>query len=307
MEKIMCILFAAAMAFTSGCVNERKQEKKEGSKIKFENIDGEFVPLKDASVTNDFYKISSEMCEEGCTDPITYTGKLYNNIDSKIVINVISDVEMSIEIDGKILNVYQEAFTGADIVDLNIDDEYNELVLFANGPSNDPTASFYRYDGDEIIPIYCGDEESGFKSELIYGYYEADEKDVLPTYGAIWTDQKGRIITSFDNLGFTDERIVFSYFEEDNNSWVQKKLDYTVTDKQYSITQDFDTFFTHQDTEPENYADDKYMCEYNFDNMTKFKKGQKVKLLGYGELYSYYAFYVDVDGKKGVMAFWIGD
>ena len=49
------------------------------------------------------------------------------------------------------------------------------------------------------------------------------------------------------------------------------------------------------------------MKEFNFDNMSSFKKGQKIQLIDYGDIYNYYSFYVDIDGEKGVLAFWLGD
>jgi|GEM_PF-4054283 len=269
----------------------------------FLNLDGSFKPLKEALLPSTF----PEPCED-YQYPLTITGKgsLYGAVESEITINADS-YNVEIVIDGNSTEFYAESFQGADIVDLDTGDDYCELAVYSAGPSMDPTVDFIRYDGEKLIPLVWHDE-SGYSSPEIYGYYDADEKDILPTFGAIWTDGKGRIVTSFDNAAFTDKRIALRYLRLEGNNWTEKILEkLSPLSCEFTVSEDFDAFFTPCDAAPASFDNDEFMKNFNFDNMTSFKKGQKIKLIDYGEIYNYYAFYVEIDGEKGVLAFWLGD
>lgn len=269
----------------------------------FLNLAGTFKPLKEAVVSSPFPELS-----ENCDYPVSILGEgvLCGNIKSKITINAES-YEVEVIVNENSTVIYAESFLGADIIDLDTDDNYCEIAIYSAGPSMDPTVDFIRYDGEKLIPISWYDE-TGYSSSGIYGYYEADEKDILPTFGAIWTDGNGRIVTSFDNIAFTDKRIALRYMQIKGNEWTETVLDkLDPLPQEFIVSEDFDAFFTPCDDAPANYDNDIFMKNFNFDSMSSFKKGQKIKLIDYGRMYNYYSFFVDIDGEKGVLAFWLGD
>ena len=142
------------------------------NKATFLNLNGSFKPLKEAVLQSTF----PEPCEN-YEYPLTITGEgiLYGDIESEITINAKSyDVE--IVVDGSSTVIYAESFQGADIVDLDTEDNYCEIAVYSAGPSMDPTVDFIRYDGEKLIPILWHDE-SGYSASGIYGYYDADEKE----------------------------------------------------------------------------------------------------------------------------------
>lgn len=266
----------------------------------FKNLSGDFRPLEE-------FRIQSDLPEpdfETKWDRIEATLNLYKEYKYDVVIEV-GSVDSVVKIDGKEKVVYAESFVGAELVDIDINDEYKELVLYYDGPSMDPGASFIRYDGEEIIVI--SDTTDGYTSTGLYGYFDADEDDVGPTYGAIWADGKGKLVTPFVNFGFVNPRIATGYYEIEDNEYILKTADTKDVLGEYEIANDFDAFFTPMDSEPENYEDFKFMKEYSFEDMNHFEEGKKIRILGYGEMYGYYSFFVEYEGEKGVIAFWMGD
>jgi hypothetical protein len=204
-----------------------------------------------------------------------------------------------ITVDDSSIDLYCESLESVCMVDLNTNDNFYELALYSTGPSMDPSIDFLHYDGVDIIPVTY-DLESG-----LYGDVNADIDDVYPTFGPLWTDKKGRIITSLDNAAFTHTRIAFAYYVLDNHTF--KKYDIEGIKLPYDsvISNDFTAYFTPCENEPDYFENYNYIN--NSDKVREFKKGQSVQIISYGKMYQYYAFYVNIDGEKGVLAYFLGD
>ena len=208
--KIICI-FSVVLVVAS-C--SKKAEVVDTDNV-FCNIDDEFVVLSDAVVEDGF----SEFFEDyEYPKEISGKGKLYGERVSDIAI-VTDGYDTQIIVDGMNYEIYCESMYGANIVDLNINDGFYEIAIYSEGASADPTVDFLRFDGKEIIPITYYNEKWDYEGSGIYGYFGAGEADVLPTYGAVWTNKKGTIITPFQNIGFTDKRIALSCFKLVGNEW----------------------------------------------------------------------------------------
>ncbi len=270
----------------------------------FANFVDDFVLLSEAVVSSTLPPIATD---GNYPSEVNGEGVLFG--DKTVSISVKTDgAGVVVTVDGKTLSFYAENFMGANIVDINKDDNLHELAIYSEGASADPSVAFIRYDGTTLKNITHTYERETFThtSNNLYGYLDADETDVLPTYGAMWTNQHGYVVTSFQQIGFTSPRLALGYFALENDTWVE----YTIpaeTEETYTVGNDFKAFFTPMDNPPVDYAHSSFVQNYDFDAMREFKKGQSIKLLGYGEMYSYYTFYVDIDGEKGDLAFWIGD
>lgn len=276
----------------------------------FENLEQNYIPLKEAAVESDFpepnmnfdYPMHLSTKAEliaGITSEVTVDAPGYVNDEPKVYI----------DIDGHKAEVWFDTFEGADIVDLDITDNLRELALYTDGPSCDAAVVFMRYDGSSIHFIRQPEDNMDYAE--IYGYFDADEKTAVPFYGALWVNQKGRMITSFQNIGFTDKRIALGGYEIGSDN-IAKRVEFDKIDyfpKKYKISEDFQAFFTPVDTKPENMDDERFYFGYSMDNMTEFKKGQSIEIIDYekSDVDGYYSFYVDIDGQKGVLKFWTGD
>lgn len=308
----LCILTG-----TCGCYSLPEKEKSQNTNENeqavgnvFENLKQDYIPLKDAAVESDFpepnrnfdypmhLSTEAEMAD-GKKSRVTVDDSGFTDGEEKVCV----------DIDGHKVEFWIDSFEGADIVDLDINDNLKELALYADGPSADPTVVFIRYDGSEIH--FIEDISDGVRYKEFYGAFDASEKDVVPFYGALWVNQKGKMITSFQNIGFTDKRIALGGYEIGSDN-IAKKIEFDKIDyfpKKYKISEDFRAFFTPTDTSPENIDDERFDCGYDVNNMTDFKKGQNVEIIDYekSDLDGYYSFYVDIDGQKGVLKFWTGD
>ncbi|MBQ7960712.1 MAG: hypothetical protein IJ285_05780 [Clostridia bacterium] len=276
--------------------------KPETTKV-FKNLDDEFAPLEEFVV--------DEIEDEIGTDYETMTIKaetvLYRNKKSSISVSFDYSTAY-ITIDGHTIETYGEAPLALVVVDLDLRDDFRELALCIEGASADPDIAFIRYDGKNIVPIDYYNEEYSFSAPEMYGYLDADKDDILPTYGAIWANGKGRIITSFDNMGFTEDRVAFSCYDIVDNHWVKSdtggKKD---ASGEYIIAEDFSAFYTPAEVPPSNLSDMKYMCNYDFEKMKDFKEGETIEIIACERNERYYAFYVEYNGEKGVITFWTGD
>lgn len=306
----MLKILLALLAFIGGCFGmpaDKKTDEIQNDKNVFENLTQKYVPLKKAVIDSDFPEPDLE-----CHYPMRLQTKaeLLKGTISQISIDAPGTVNYEervyVDIDGHKTELWLDSFEGADVVDLDITDNLQEIALYANGPSDDPSVTFIRYDGNEIHFIQ---EDDMYFTEF-YGYFDADEKDILPTYGAIWVNQKGRMITSFQNIGFTDKRIALGGYEigDDGIARTVKFNKLENLPRKYKMSGDFQGFFTPQNTKPQNMNDESFYLGYNMDNMTKFKKGEDIEIIDYEASDSgYYSFYVCIDGQKGVLNFWTGD
>ena len=298
-KKVLCLLSVLLMATACNAPDVDK-----GTDYVFQNIDEEFVLLKDTVIVDSFSEFFDDY-----EYPKSVSGKgiLYGDRMSDIAI-VTNGYDAKVIIDGMSAEIYCESMYGANIVDLDSDDGFFELALYSEGASADPTVDFIRFDGKEIEPITYYNEEWDYESSGIYGYFEADETDVLSTYGAIWTNRDGTIITSFQNVGFTDKRIALSCFKLSGNEWELKDLTDTIDlSQKYVISEDFAAFFTPLQKVPVSFESEQYLHDFDFEKQINFEKGQEIEIIDFGELYDYYGFYVKSGGEKGVVAFWTGD
>lgn len=304
MKKILSFLMIIFIGFTFiGCGNKTEQaiESEQVNEVKtvsvktFENFDGEFVPLKSAVINTSFIK------EEKDDNLFIYSGEgiFYDGIMSKIKVEELDGMTVRITVDSSSLDLYCESLESVCMVDLNTNDNLRELVLYSTGPSMDPTIDFLHYDGNSIIPVTY-DSVSG-----LYGDINADGEDVYPTFGPLWTDKNGKIVTSLDNAAFTHTRIAFSYYVLENHTFKKYDTDGIKLPYESVISKDFTAYFTPCENEPDYYENYSYINDS--DKTKDFKKSQSVKIIGHGKMYNYYAFYVDIAGEKGVLAYFLGD
>ncbi len=273
----------------------------------FENIDDNYIPLKEAVLESDFPEPSMDF---NYPIKISCEAELQKGIKSKIELETVDEFTVKINIDGNEAERYMESFEGADIADLNVNDDYLELLLYADGPSMDPSVTIVRYDGEtpRVLEIY--NEEYDYYNSEFYGYFDGGREDYMPTYGAIWVNQRGRFITSFQNAGFLDKRYAMGCFEiaEDNTV---NKLQFEKVDSllgKHTVLAECNVFFNSIDFPFEEYDEHSALINYNFEETgITLKKGREIEIIDYTELFGYYAFYVDIDGKKGVLTFWLGD
>ena len=267
----------------------------------FENINEEFVPLQDTIVDTIVGKTSSYQGREFSVKTVLYKE---DEVDVSIKY---SEYKAFLTVDGKTIEVTAESPVSAHVVDLAEDDDFYEIAIQDEGPSCDPTISFFRYDGSRIIPITCT-YEGGYVSEGVYGWIEGEPTDVEPTYGTVWTNRKGRIINSMQNIGFVNKRIAVSCYDISGSEWVESRLDiYNCLDKEFEISENIDVFYTPSANKPRNYTDTAYTNNFDFEKMVTFEKGEKIKILDIGEFYSHYGLFVEYKGEKAVVVFWIGD
>ena len=304
MKKMLSFLMIINIIFTfAACSNkntstETFEEKKEIKSVKvktFANFDGEFMPLKSSIINSSFVK------EEKDNNLNVYKaeGVFYSGVKSKIKVEEIDGMNVRITIDNSTIDLYCESLESICMVDLNVNDGLNELALYSTGPSMDPTIDFLHYDGKNIIPVTY-DSMSG-----LYGDINADGDDVYPTFGPLWTDKNGKIVTSFDNAAFAHDRILFSYYTLENHTFKKGYADGIKLPYNSVISKDFTAYFTPCDREPDYYENYSYINDHN--KQREFKKGQQIQIINYGKMYNYYAFYVNIDGEKGILAYFLGD
>ena len=270
----------------------------------FANLEDEYVLLSDAVIESTLPPIARG---GNASDVVSGEGVLYGEKKSSITVNA-ETMDATLTVDGVSIPVSLENFLGANIVDLNKEDGINELALYVDGPSADPSVTFVHFDGKTLKPIENVYETDSFTytSPEIYGEFYADETDVVPTYGAIWTNRKGSIVTSFRNIGFTAPRIALSRFHLIGDSWKEETLSPKV-EGTHEISETFKTFFTPMENPPVDYGHYSFIEGYDENKMREFKKGEKIEILGYGEMYGFYTFYIKTGNETGVLAFWLGD
>lgn len=310
-KKTAGILLSASLLFTFvGCTpHDGAQSSPSPSPTApaeqvFTNLTDNFVLLSEAVVPSSL-------------PPVVYDGEYPSEVqgegvlcgDKTVSITLKTDgSDVNVSVDGKSLSFYAENFMGANIVDLKKGDNLYELAVYSEGPSADPSVAFVRYDGTNLKNIMrtVSHETFSYTSESLDAFLGADADDILPTYGPLWTNQNGIVITPFQQIGFTTPRIALSYYVLENDTWTEHEVPIKA-DETYTVSNDFKAFFTPMDMPPVDYAHFSLVQNYDLEARREFKKGQTMKLLGYGEMHGYYTFYVDIDGEKGVLAFWTGD
>lgn len=301
MKKLLSVLILTFIVLSLASCESGKKD------YTFANLNEEFVLLSEAVVPSTLpapYKAG-----EGFYNEITGKGVLFGDAESEISIKSDDGITITVTIDGKHSNMYAEGLEGAQIVDLDTNDNMHELAIYSAGPSMDPSIHFVRFDGEKVSLIYFleGDDAvmKSFVPTSMYGYHGGTESDTAPTYGAVYTNKKGKILHSMQYIGFTKPRYALSYYQLEGESLVLKELSADNLPQSFKTSAPVHTFFTPMDTAPEKYEDPKLFN--NFENPREFKEGVEFKILDYGKCYNYYAFFVEIEGEKGVMTFWTGD
>ncbi len=294
----LLILCAGTILASSGCVFNRNRVLK--NQI-FENLNEEFVPLKETVSESPFSDIEDFFELEKASGKAVLYDNTICNIDVEY-----DGYNLDITVGDESVSVYAQALCDIKTVDLVENDGFYEIAVSSDGASADPSVSFIRYDGNSLIPIYHDNTEYDYGS--IYGDLSADESDIYPTYGAIWSNKKGTLITSFQNIGFISPRIALSCFElTKDNTWTESEFKSPEFPKEYKISESFEGFFTPMSEPPKDFDNSDFIFGVPFEDRKSFKQGDEIKILDFGPLYNYYSFYIEYNGEKGVLAFWLGD
>ena len=296
------ISFIICLVMLTACGGRNTGNVTEKPESSFLNLGAQFVPMNDALADEPFEALGDD-----------YNGRTYR-ADAVLYGDKKGNITVEFEGNDAYISLYGakykasiEAPLAINIVDLDTSDEYRELAIWTEGPSADPGVDFFRFNGKEVVPLNFYNSEYDYTSSNIYGFLDADKDDILPTYGAIWTDGKGRVVTSFQNVGFIEKRVALSCFELDGDRWVEKELEPTGLIGEHTVAGDFKAFFTPSDNSPLDLNNIKYFQNFDPKYVKEFKKGEKIKIIDYAPLYSYYTFYIEYQGERGVIAFWLGD
>lgn len=167
------------------------------------------------------------------------------------------------------------------IIDLDSRDNYKEIAVYDNGPSDDPSFTYFRYIKGNVIN--------------------------LGTVAPGLADGKGRLIGWYSLAGFIKPDICSGWYELHNNKVIFKENDVTgAFGKEYTVSEDREAFFKEFKEIPVVFEPDYSIPQIKLkkgDNITI--KGAKLEpefdnqLLWYGVKLS--------NGKTGVLYFYLGD
>jgi len=302
MKKFLAVLVLAVLVLTLVSCGGEKAD------YTFENINEEFVLLSEAVVPSTLpvpYKT-----DEGFYEEITGKGVLFGDKESEITLKSTDGMSVNLVIDNAQCILFAEGLEGAQIVDIDTSDNFHELAIYSAGPSMDPTINFIRYDGEKITPLHFLNEADMMTSYVptsMYGYHAGTEDVAEPTYGAVYTNKKGKLLNSMQYTGFSAPKFALSYYELKGESFEEKVLskDNLPLPVTVKASGNFHAFFTPMETAPESFEDPALFN--NFENPEEIAKDTEIKILDYGKCYNYYAFFVEFEGKTGVITFWTGD
>lgn len=163
------------------------------------------------------------------------------------------------------------------IVDLDTQDKYVEFAIYDDGPSGDPSFTFFRYTGKDILLL-----------GNINGY---------PSF-----DSKGHFITSVTD--FVTPRLIFETGEIIDNNMDFRAYDYSkYMNTDLKVAYDFDAYFVEYDSIP-----DDFMPSYDRE-VSSFVKGNIIQIEHIeflGNIPFWYQVKLD-NGTKGILYFWLGD
>ncbi len=175
------------------------------------------------------------------------------------------------------------------LVDLVEDDKFIELAIYDDGPSGDPTTTFYRYDG---VKIY---ELGSFKADI-------DLKGSIAIYSLnVLTDGKGNLIPPDSIIRFVSPNILKGYYSIENNKFVYNPVDYVKSlADEYVVTDDFEAFFIKRDVISGLSSRD-IKFTWDAEEIIEFNKGEKIKIIVIGD------FWYGIerqDGTTEILYFW---
>lgn len=164
------------------------------------------------------------------------------------------------------------------IVDFDVNDIYKEIVVYDNGPSDDPSYRCFRYNGEEIIEL------GNIYPKLVDGH--------------------GKIITKIDS--FVAQSIVYSWYEVKEKGLIKHDIDVSsANNKEYKVTSDSTAYFD----EMENVPADFYMQSFEPEIQFELKKDDRItiKYIHLSDNNPIWYFVELGNGKKGILYFWLGD
>ncbi|MBQ3545813.1 MAG: hypothetical protein IJA34_12665 [Lachnospiraceae bacterium] len=214
-----------------------------------------YSSMESIKIWSEFEVETSEELVDGVGKKnITITGEYPLSkgcIADSIVITSDDTISTYIEINGVKKQFGGIRIYDAEIIDIDREDEYNEVVVYDHGASADPTIHIFRFVDNSIVEI---------------GSFGAKY-----TYDEILFNGKGRIIGGKDYLFFLDTEIVTEFTEVKDDVVNTYHPGYTeLLDKKYTLSEDIEVEFSG---EP-NLTDPTYMY-----NRTKIEEGTEIKLL----------------------------
>jgi hypothetical protein len=113
-----------------------------------------------------------------------------------------SAISASVTINGASAFFMVDYFTTAFLIDIDRGDDFIDLFVLDNGPSEDPVAHIFRYDGTSVI--HLGD-----------------------IYGSLRCNRQGQILSNIGYIWYAHPVIVFSWLEVFSGSIIYHKIDPT--------------------------------------------------------------------------------
>ncbi len=299
------VLTVFCVSVFSGCgiIFSKLSDTDSEMKKVFKNLDDGFAPLGDFVVE----MIADDLMSDYENKIFEADVVLADGIESKVSVSFEKDSAV-VSVDGQSIEVFGVSPVCIAVVDIDITDKLREIAICVDGYSGDPGISFVRYDGRDLYALEHYVARYDMVYTDIYGDIKADESAVGPTYGAIWCNGKGRVVTSFDNMGFTDERVAFVCYDAVGREWKETVLNaWGDIQGEYTVSKAFTAFYTPTPELPHDLGDARYLQNFDPEKSKEFEEGKSITVITYAEIHNYYAFYIEYEGERGVITFWMGD
>ncbi|MBQ3545814.1 MAG: sigma-70 family RNA polymerase sigma factor [Lachnospiraceae bacterium] len=244
--------------------NEEETILEETSEVKEEIPASEVVnmttegygSMESIKIWSDFKVQETDELVDGLTETkVSITGSYplsKSDIADTIVIESVYRDYSYIEINGVKKRFRGDIIFDAEIIDIDSEDEYKEVVVYDHGPSADPNIHIFRFVDDSIVEI---------------GRFSAKYK-----YDEILFNGKGRIISGLEYLYFLNTEIVTGFTEVKGDVVNTYYPDYTeLLDKKYTLSEDIEVEFSGEPI----LTDPTYIY-----NRPKIEEGTEIKLLG---------------------------
>lgn len=138
----------------------------------------------------------------------------------------------TLEYNGNVIYERWEGYGKVGIVDLDESDDFLEVWVYDDGPSDDPCYIFFRKVGNELIELGCFDVDIGF-----------------------YADGKGKVLAANRLMPWIEPRVFDSYHTIENNKFIKHELDFSYN-KNFEYTSK-DLYFTTDLENLEKFENDK--------------------------------------------------